>query len=175
MRISRRSCLPAERSKSRIKQRKSRWGIALTILNTLFLLLSTLCWAGTYSRNKALNEYSNGYTYDEKEQIVCLELEHGRKVDMQFGESSVKIKDANRISTLKEQTHIILFIKYYLKLQGQVSIRSNTEYLGEYRLHCKLYKLGYQKERTKDVDLEYGKDPRLYVNVFSRVLGWMGI
>ena len=85
--ISRRSCLPAERSKSRIKQRKSRWGIALTILNTLFLLLSTLCWAGTYSRNKALNEYSNGYTYDEKEQIVvqpeygCAYIDESGRID----------------------------------------------------------------------------------------------
>lgn len=147
----------------------------LTLLNALFLLLGLLCWTGTYLRNKALNEYGQGYNYQVQGNTVALDFGNGMNVNLRFGENSVKIIDAYRVSTTKDQTQIILFVQSYLHKQGKELSRKVTDCVGEYRLHCKLYEFGYEKERTKDVDLEYDGDPRWYVNVCSRLLGWLGI
>ena len=175
MRIRQQSYSSAEEARSKTKKRKGRRISVLTLINVLFLFLGILCWTGTYLRNKALNEYRQCYSYEIDGDIICLRLHDGVKVNLRFGETSVSIKDAYRVSTTEDQTQVILFIRSYLQEDGKHLSRTVTDCLGEYRLHCKLYEQGYKREHTKDVDLEYEKDPRWYVGVSSRLLGWSGI
>ena len=147
----------------------------MAIFNVLFFLVATLCLVGTCSRNKALNEYKEGCTYKVQGNAVYLSLSNGVNVKLQFGEISVKIKDAYLVSTITDQTQIVLFIQLYLQGKGKELSRTTTDCVGEYRLHCALYHMGYKKEHTKDFDLEYDNDARWYVNVCSRVIGWTGL
>ena len=174
MRIRKLSYPSAERIDNRKNKQKGAMG-AITLVNALFLLISLLCWMGTYLRNEALNECVQGYAYKENGDTVDLDLGEELSVELQFGKSSVKIKDAYRVSTIKDQTKVILFIHQYLDERNQPLTRTVTDYVGEYRLHCKLYEWGYEEERTKDVDLEYDRDPRWYVNSCSRLLGFTGL
>lgn len=156
-----------------IKRRSSCIGV-ITLINALFLLVGILCWTGTYLRNEALNECVQGYAYEVCGDTVDLDLGDDVRVELRFGENSVQIKDAYRVSTIKDQTQVILFIRQYLSKQNQPLTRTVTDCVGEYRLHYRLYRWGYEEERTKDVDLEYEGDSRWYVNVCSRVLGFVG-
>ena len=165
---------PSAAENNKTKKGKGRRISVLTLINVLFLLLGILCWTGTYLRNKALNEYRQGYSYERDGDVISLRLNDGVKVNLRFGNTSVKIEDAYRVSTIKDQTQVILFIRQYLSKQNQPLTRTVTDYVGEYRLHYRLYKWGYEEERTKDVDLEYEGDSRWYVNVCSRVLGFVG-
>ena len=191
MRIRKLSYLSAERIDNRKNKQKGVMG-AITLVNALFLLISLLCWAGTYLRNETLNGYSlmefrfqgcnnvvalvrRDLEFNELNDAVNLLLENGTTVELQFGENSVKVVDAYRISTIDEQTEIILFVQSYVLNHGKELTRDLTDYIGEYRLHCKLYEWGYATAQTKDADLEYGKDPRWYVNLISRVIGLLGI
>lgn len=175
MRIRQQSYPSAKEPKGKTKKRKGSRISVLTLINVLFLLLGILCWMGTYLRNKALNEYRQGYSYQVQDEVVKLSLSSGIELELRFGENSVSIKDAYRVSTTEDQTQVILFIRSYLQEDGKQLSRTVTDCLGEYRLHCKLYEQGYEIEHTKDVDLEYDEDPRWYVGVCSRLLGWSGI
>ena len=157
------------------KKRQGSWIGALTLINALFLLLGFLCWTGVGLRNRALNDYSQGFIYEENEGFVCLELKNGENLELYFGTESVKVKDADKVSGLQEQTKVILFIQEYLLKQDKRLSRKTTQYVGEYRLHYFLYKLGYKRAQTKDADLEYEQDSRWYVNAVSRWVGWLGI
>lgn len=192
MRIRKEWYPPAEEWENKSKKRKGSWIGAITLINALFLLVGILCWTGTYLRNETLNECLckehnhqsfekvcsfMGYNLEpnKKKDVVIFQLENGTRVELEFGESSVKIVDSYRISTLEEQTKIILFVQSVLDEHGKEMTRDLTDYIGEYRLHCILYELGYARDQTKDVDLEYGDDPRWYVNLFSRLIGLLGI
>lgn len=175
MRIRQPSYSSAEETRSKTKKGKGRRISVLTLINVLFLLLGILCWTGTYLRNKALNEYRQGYSYERDGDVISLRLNDGVKVNLRFGNTSVIIEDAYRVSTTEDQTQVILFIQSYLSREGKHLSRTITDCLGEYRLHYKLYTQGYEIEHTKDVDLEYNTDPRWYVGVSSRILGWLGI
>lgn len=175
MRIRQQQYPSAKEWNNKFIKRKSSWLGVITLVNALFLLLGLLCWTGTYLRNKDLNEYGQRYSYQEQGNVVVLDLGDKISVELQFGRSSVKIVDAYRVSTRREQTQVILFIQAYLHNQNKSLPRSITDCVGEYRLHCMLYQCGYKVARTKDVDLEYEKDPRWYVNVCSRLLGLTGL
>ena len=174
MRIRKLSYPSAEGADNRKNKQKGVIGV-ITLVNALFLLISLLCWTGTYLRNKALNEYGQGYSYQQQGNIVVLDLGDETNVELRFGKSCVKIVDAYRVSTLKDQAQVILFIQDYLHNQDKSLSRKITDCVGEYRLHCKLYQCGYEVARTKDVDLEYERDMRWYVNVCSRLLGFTGL
>lgn len=173
MRIRKLSYPSAEGADNRKNKQKGVIGV-ITLVNALFLLISLLCWTGTYLRNEALNECVQGYAYEVCGDTVDLDLGDDVRVELRFGENSVQIKDAYRVSTIKDQTQVILFIRQYLSKQNQPLTRTVTDCVGEYRLHYRLYRWGYEEERTKDVDLEYEGDSRWYVNVCSRVIGFVG-
>ena len=174
MRIRKEWYPPAEEWKNKSKKRKGSWIGVITLINALFLLVGILCWTGTYLRNEALNECVQGYAYEVCGDTVDLDLGDDVRVELRFGENSVQIKDAYRVTTIKDQTQVILFIRQYLSKQNQPLTRTVTDCVGEYRLHYRLYRWGYEEERTKDVDLEYEGDSRWYVNVCSRVIGFVG-
>ena len=191
MRIRKLSYPSAEGADNRKNNQKGAIGV-ITLVNTLFLLISLLCWTGMYLRNKALNGYSlmefrfqccnnvvafarRDLEFSELDDTVILRLENGTMVELQFGENSVKVVDAYRISAIDEQTEIILFVQSYVSNHGKELTRGLTDYIGEFRLHCKLYEWGYATAQTKDADLEYGNDPRWYVNLISRLIGLLGI
>ena len=173
MRIRRYSAPSTEETEHK-QTKKSSWLSLITLINALFLLVGILCWTGTYLRNEALNECVQGYAYEVCGDTVDLDLGDDVRVELRFGENSVQIKDAYRVSTIKDQTQVILFIRQYLSKQNQPLMRTVTDCVGEYRLHYRLYRWGYEEERTKDVDLEYEGDSRWYVNVCSQVLGCVG-
>ena len=173
MRIRRYSAPSTEETEHK-QTKKSSWLSLITLINALFLLVGILCWTGTYLRNEALNECVQGYAYEVCGDTVDLDLGDDVRVELRFGENSVQIKDAYRVSTIKDQTQVILFIRQYLSKQNQPLMRTVTDCVGVYRLHYRLYRWGYEEERTKDVDLEYEGDSRWYVNVCSQVLGCVG-
>ena len=86
MRIRKLSYPSAEGADNRKNKQKGVIGV-ITLVNALFLLISLLCWTGTYLRNKALNEYGQGYSYQQQGNIVVLDLGDETNVELRFGKA----------------------------------------------------------------------------------------
>ena len=69
----------------------------------------------------------------------------------------------------------MLFIRFYAEKNGYEVLKSNTQIIGEYRLHNILYTFGYKRAQTSDADIDLVRDGRWYVNAVSTVFGWIGI
>jgi len=87
MRIRKKSYRSTEEPKNKIKNDKSSWISIVTLINALFLLFGFLCWTGTCFRNKALNEYQEGYEYLVQGDRVCLDFGDGENVELRFGKT----------------------------------------------------------------------------------------
>ena len=86
--------------------------------------------------------------------------------------SSAKIIDAYLLDrTAISET--ITFLIIYLEDEGVKLPRTHAELCGEVYLHKILYKLNYRRSQTKDCDLDYVADRRWYVNLASKLLGWI--
>ena len=125
--------------------------------------------------NQAINVVAEDFTYQEMKPTVFLELSSGETAELDFGKSSVKVKDSHLYDDKDEIFEILLFIRSYTTERDINLQRTNTSLYGEYRLHAILYQCGYKETSTKDLDLEYVSDPRWYVNVCSAIIGWLGI
>ena len=101
-------------------------------------------------------------------------LEEEKRITLQFGNSSVKVVQSYQATSREESISVMLFIRYYTRQKGLKVHRSNTQILGEYRLHNLLYTVGYKRAHTGDADIDLVKDKRWYVNVLSSVCGWIG-
>ncbi len=137
------------------------------------LLFCLFCLIRTSQTNAWINEQVQS-NYAKTSKGVSVTLKNGKDVQMRFGESSVQIEDSHLYSK-KEACEILLFVRKYVKEQGYHIPRSNTELIGEFRLHTLLYRIGYRTDKTKDLDWDYKKDDRWYVNVASQILGWCGV
>lgn len=150
--------------------------ILLIILNVFLLIVSILCLIGTCKNDMLINTASSEYTYCESENgRVVLTLETGEEVTLQFGKNAVKVFDSYAKSSRKEALTIVMFARNYASKKGYDMPRKNTELYGEYRLHAFLYELGIERQHTADSDLDYIQDRRWYINIASKVIGWMGI
>ena len=155
--------------------KKRRSLIVLTIVNILILIMSIYCLIRTTQNCKFINSNASEFVYEEYENgKVILTLEEEKRITLQFGNSSVKVVQSYQATSRKESVSVMLFIRYYTQSKGMKLSRSNTQILGEYRLHNLLYTVGYKRAHTGDADIDLVKDKRWYVNVLSSVWGWIG-
>lgn len=156
--------------------RKRRSLIVLTAVNVLILVMSIYCLIRTTQNSKFINSFNSEFDYEEYENgKVVLTLEEEKRITLQFGNSSVKVVQSYQAASREESVSVMLFIRYYTHQNGMKVHRSNTQILGEYRLHNFLYTVGYKRAHTGDADVDLVKDRRWYVNIISSVLGWMSI
>ena len=155
--------------------KKKRSLIVLTAVNVLILLMSIYCLIRTTQNNKFINSYITDFDYEEYENgKVILTLEEDKRITLHFGNYSVKVVQSYQATSRKESVSVMLFIRYYTQSKGMKLSRSNTQILGEYRLHNLLYNVGYKRAQTADADIDLVKDRRWYVNIVSSVYGWIG-
>ena len=155
--------------------KKKRSLIVLTAVNILILLMSIYCLIRTTQNNKFINSYITDFDYAEYENgKVILTLEEDKRITLHFGNDSVKVVQSYQATSRKESVSVMLFIRYYTQSKGMKLSRSNTQILGEYRLHNLLYNVGYKRAQTADADIDLVKDRRWYVNIVSSVYGWIG-
>ena len=156
--------------------KRERLLIVLTVANILFLIMSVCCLIWTAKNNQIFKSIEKDFSYEEYENgKVILALKGGKKITLIFGNASVRVVDSYQATSKEESISVALFIRYYTRLNGIETARSNTDFTGEYRLHNCLYKLGYKRKQTENADIEYVKDRRWYVNVASTFIGWIGI
>ena len=155
--------------------KKRRSLIVLTIVNISILIMSIYCLIRTTQNCKFINSNTSEFVYEEYENgKVILTLEEEKRITLQFGNSSVKVVQSYQATSREESIFVMLFIRYYTRQKGLKVHRSNTQILGEYRLHNLLYTVGYKRAHTGDADIDLVKDKRWYVNVLSSVWGWIG-
>lgn len=155
--------------------KKRRSLIVLTVVNILILIMSIYCLIRTTQNCKFINSNTSEFVYEEYENgKVILTLEEEKRITLQFGNSSVKVVQSYQATSREESISVMLFIRYYTRQKGLKVHRSNTQILGEYRLHNLLYTVGYKRAHTGDADIDLVKDKRWYVNVLSSVWGWIG-
>ena len=151
-------------------------GIRLCFLmfNILIFLGSLLCLLQTNHNFKKINAIFPSFYYIE-DSTALVELPSGTLVDLHFCHNNVKIEDSYKCKNIEDCYAVVLAIKCYAQSHDIEIVRSNTELVGELRLHNFLYRIGYKQNETGDADLEYICDRRWYVNVASRVIGWTGL
>lgn len=154
---------------------RKRWLIILTIINLILLIIGTVCFVGTSINNKIINSIEGNFTYREEKGEVVFQLKNGEDIPIRFGENSAKITILSTVIDRKAELEIVMFIKKYASQHGFSIKRDVTELYGELRLHYFLNALGYKKSHTEDCDLDYVSDKRWYVNVVSKVIGWIEI
>lgn len=154
---------------------KSRTTILITVLNLLLVLISIVCIIRISEYNRSINSVKPIFDYTETGDVVHLSITDHRTVILKFGNDGVSIEDSYLYDSPESIAEILIFVRYYsAKLEHQIN-RSNTELIGEYRLHTILYNAGYKPEQTGTLNWDYDDDPRWYVNTASSVLGALGI
>ena len=149
--------------------------IVLTVLNVLLLIGSIVCTALTYRNNKIINSTETIFAYREEGGGVLLTLQNQEEIRLQFESESVKIIQSYKHNGTETIFQTVQFVRFYAQGKGYEIEREVTEMYGEIRLHNILYNFGYKRERTGDCDLDYTADRRWYVNMASKIIGWIGL
>lgn len=153
---------------------KKKIGICFFILSIVLFMLSSFCLYQTSENVQLLNEQSSSFYYMDGSN-VCINLSSGKRVSFALRDNVAIVYDSFQCDTKEDCIKVVLAIKEVAK-KKEVSIsRSNSDLMGELRLHNFLYELGYRTNHTKNADLEYIKDHRWYVNAASCLIGWVGI
>ena len=154
-----------------MKKIKKYW---LLILSCILCLIALMFFLLTERNVRLLNDMNPSYYYKELSD-VSVHLPSDQFADLSFRNNHAKIKNSYRFESKADCYAVVLAIKSYAR-QNKIEItRSNTEMVGELRLHNFLYQIGYKPDETGDADLEYIQDRRWYVNVASELVGWMGL
>ena len=154
--------------------RSGRKAVAvLAVFNVVLLCVSIFCMIRTHRNNQKINQAERAFEYSEIADELVLTLANGQKVELVFGKTAVRILRAYQYEDAKYE--ILLFVRGYGSRHGHTFQRNNTELLGEFKLHTLLYRIGYKREQTEDLDWDYGRDPRWYVNAASSVIGRCGL
>ena len=106
---------------------------------------------------------------------MLLTLQNQEEIRLQFESESVKIIQSYKHNDTETIFQTVQFVRFYAQGKGYEIERDVTEMYGEIRLHNILYNFGYKRERTGDCDLDYAADRRWYVNVLSKLIGWIGL
>ena len=75
------------------------------------------------------------------------------KTKVEYGEKVTKVYDGYTYSDSEIKRAVKEIIEKRKEL-GLPVTRSESSYISEWKTHSRLYKIGYQRSRTKDVDLE---------------------
>lgn len=150
--------------------------LAMTGVNLIILICFTVCMFRISEMNRSINAAGNEFEYTETESgEVTLDLGAYGIASMKFKEDGVSIRESHLYDNPECLPKVLRFVRYYAAREGYEIARSNTELIGEYRLHTLLYKIGYKPDQTENLNWDFGEDPRWYVNTASAVLGWCGI
>ena len=150
--------------------------LVMTGVNLIILICFTVCMFRISDMNRSINAAGNEFEYTETESgEVTLDLGAYGIASMRFKEDGVSIRESHLYDNPECLPKVLRFIRYYAAREGYEIARSNTELIGEYRLHTLLYKIGYKPDQTENLNWDFGEDPRWYVNTASAVLGWCGI
>ena len=155
----------------KFKMSKEVWFVIISVI---------LCWVSltffllTDRNVKLINDIKPSFYYIDTSNAGIL-LPSEQSVHLKFRNNHVKIKDSFQYQRIEDCYTIVMSIKNSANESGIEITRSNTEMVGELRLHNFLYRIGYKPDETGDADLEYIKDRRWYVNIASRWIGWTGI
>lgn len=145
------------------------------IINLIICLISLISLFFTTKNLKTINSINDKFEYIRiEENRVALNVKE-KAVVMAFNERSVEVFNSYKITEREDQLRIVLFIKHYAEKNGIEITRSNEDIMGEFRLHNYANALGINEESSKDVDIDYIKDERVIVSVFSKLLGVVGI
>ena len=155
----------------KIKISKEMWFV---IISVVLCLLSLAFFLLTDRNVKLINDIKPSFYYMDTSNAGIL-LPSEQSVHLKFRNNHVKIKDSFQYQSIEDCYTIVMAIKKSANESGIEITRSNTDLVGELRLHNFLYNMGYKQTDTRDADLEYIKDRRWYVNEASRLIGWMGI
>ena len=82
--------------------------------------------------------------------------------------NNINIKDSYKVTERSEMREILYAIQH-AKPECNVFKRSYNSMISEWRTHNRLYRWGYQKSRTKDVDINYPL--KWYVELAYKILG----
>ncbi len=154
---------------------KKKTAIILTILNLLIMLFTIFSLTRVSEYNKSINSVRPTFDYTETDEGILLNLQDHGQVHLKFGKGGVSITDSYLYDNPRSISDILMFTQYYAAKLGYKMERSNSELIGEYRLHTILYQIGYKQEQTGTLNWDYEKDPRWYVNAASSVIGWLGV
>ena len=150
--------------------------LAMTGVNLIILICFTVCMFRISEMNRSINAAGNEFEYTETESgEVTLDLGAYGIASMRFAKDGVSIRESHLYDNPECLPKVLRFIRYYAAREGYEIARSNTELIGEYRLHTLLYKIGYKPDQTENLNWDFDEDPRWYVNTASAVLGWCGI
>lgn len=144
------------------------------IFNIMLFLIGLFCLYKTSENVDYLNEKCARSFYVD-DSVDSVMVPSGNLVSFAFAENVVIVYDSYLCKTQEDCIEVVFAIKEFANRNGISIPRSNSDLIGELRLHNFLYELGYRADHTKDADLEYINDYRWYVNVISRLIGWMGI
>ncbi|MGN1372686.1 MAG: hypothetical protein ACI4VK_01410, partial [Candidatus Coproplasma sp.] len=150
-------------SKRQDLMKRKRLLLVLTAVNVLLLLVSVFCLVRTEQNNKYFNSTNTDFDYYEcGNGKAVLTLHEDKEITLIFGDKSVKVVDAYQTTGKEEVVSVVMFIREYTRKHGLELKRSNTQIMGEYRLHNLLYLVGYKREQTGDADVDYVSDSRWY-------------
>ena len=80
------------------------------------------------------------------------------EMKIEYTENNTKIVDSYKYNN-KEINHGVKVIISTRRKLGLPVTRTEKSYIAEWKTHNRLYKLGIEKERTKDADLEENINP----------------
>lgn len=109
-----------------------------------------------------------------EEDTVVLILSTGRKAKVRFSESGAKVIRCDRFDR-KERMEISSYINEEWMRRDIPHRRSAQSLLAELSFHTYSYRMGIEREKSIDADLEYESDPRWYVNIAVAFFETMGL
>ena len=86
----------------------------------------------------------------------------------EVSESNIHIKESHKVVSKSEMKEMLYAIQYRHP-ECKSFKRSYESLIAEWRAHNRLYRLGYKRQRTGDVDLNYPL--KWYVELAYRILG----
>lgn len=87
-------------------------------------------------------------------------------------DANVHIRNSYKIRSKNRMFEILYAIKHHLKennIECKTFLRSDKSLVREWRTHNRLYRLGYKRDRTSEVDLNYPL--KWYVELAYNILG----
>ncbi len=147
----------------------------MTAVNLLIAAVFLICMLRVSDMHRSINAVDTDFEYEEKNGITTLSLADGGRAELRFSKDGVSIRDSHLLDSPGNIAEMLRFVRYYAEREGYEITRSNTELIGEYRLHTILYNLGYEKESTGTTNWDFSDDPRWYGNTASRVIGFCGL
>lgn len=150
--------------------------LVMTGVNLFILICFTVCMFRISEVNRQINAVDTEFEYTETESgEVTLELGNHGSVTMKFRKDGVSITESHLYDNGVCLPKVLRFVRYYASREGYSIPRSNTDLIGEYRLHTILYDIGYKPDQTGTLNWDFNEDPRWYVNTASSIIGWCGI